>query len=310
MNLKKAIEILKKNIKREKPLTVISILVLTLTFLTFNFFVFSVMGTNVILYYLENRAQVNIYFEDSAGEEKILKIKNDLLKDSRISLVKYVTKEEALKIFTSYSKDEPALLESVKSNPLPASLEVKAKNISDLKQLSTEFEKLEGVIKVKFYEDIVNTFRKWSFVLRVSSFIFLFVLAVVSVVLIFITVGSTINSKGVEIEIMKLVGASDSYVKNPLLLQGVFYGVSASIFSAILLLVSLPFFKPVINLILKGVQTGDSWWVLVFWDPIFKGDINIFIRAGSIVLIILLQILMGSILGYVASLLAIKKHLK
>lgn len=310
MNTNKSMEVLKKNIRREPWLATASILVMVLTFLTLNIFMFSVLGTNVILNYLENRAQVNIYFLDSAGEQKILDIKSNLEKDSRISAIKYVSKAEALKRFTALNKDEPALLESVTSNPLPASLEVKANKITDLQKLSTEFEQIEGVDKVKFYKDVVDTFRKWSNILRVGSFALLFVLALVSIVMVFITIGITINSKGVEIEILKLVGASDKYVKNPLVLQGVFYGVVAAIVSTLLLFVLVPLLSPLINSVLRGIPSGNSWVTILFWDPLFGQAPTILHRFAALLFILLVEVIFGTLLGYIASTAAIKKYLK
>ncbi|MBI4091461.1 hypothetical protein HY419_01770, partial [candidate division WWE3 bacterium] len=136
MRFDKAFQTLKKNILREPWLAISSILVLTLTLLTLNIFVFSIAGSHATLKYLESKAQISIFFLDSMTEERILQIKSDLEKDPRIANVKHISKAEALSIFTEMNKDEPALLESVQSNPLPSSLEVKANDIKDLEKLS------------------------------------------------------------------------------------------------------------------------------------------------------------------------------
>src|SRR3989344_3735488 len=240
MNYNKAIKIVKKNIRRDPHLAFASILVMTLTFLTLNLFIFSVVGSGVILEYLSDKAQVSIFFLDTKSEEEILVLKNKLEEDTRVKSISYVSKDQALKNFTEINKDEPVLLESVESNPLPASLEVRAQKLVDLQKLSEEFEQIDGVDDVRFYQDVVDKFRKWATMLRIGSFALLFILSTVSVIVILTTIGITIHSKGIEVEILKLVGATDSHVKTPLVLQGVFYGISAAIISTIVLFALIP----------------------------------------------------------------------
>ena len=255
MNFNKALKILKTGLRREPWLAIASIAIITLTLLSLNLFVFFTASSQIVLKYLEGKAQINIYFLDTQSSDQILATKTKLEQDARILEVKFVSKDDALKIFTEQNKEEPALLESVQSNPLPASLEVKAKDIKNLSTLSEEFAKFEGVDRVKFFRDVVDSFRKWSTILKISGFVLLFVLGLISVLMILITIGITINSKGIEVEIMKLVGATDKYVKFPLILQGVFYGVAASFIAGILIsfviILLVEFYKPLFRMLKK-----------------------------------------------------------
>ena len=309
MNYNKAIKIVKKNIRRDPHLAFASILVMTLTFLTLNLFIFSVVGSGVILEYLSDKAQVSIFFLDTKSEEEILVLKNKLEEDTRVKSISYVSKDQALKNFTEINKDEPVLLESVESNPLPASLEVRAQKLVDLQKLSEEFEQIDGVDDVRFYQDVVDKFRKWATMLRIGSFALLFILSTVSVIVILTTIGITIHSKGIEVEILKLVGATDSHVKTPLVLQGVFYGISAAIISTIVLFALIPVFSPMVNSLFRGIEFSDKWWVILFWSPIFGGQ-GLLYRILSLFGILFLEMVFGIFLGYIGSTLAIRKYLK
>ncbi len=301
MSFDRSIKTLKKNLRREPYLAVSSILIMTLTFLTLNIFLFFVIGSGIVLKFLEDKAQISIFFLDTTTTDQILKTKSDIEKDARISKVNFISKEDALVIFKELNKDEPALLESVQSNPLPASLEVKAKNISDLQKLSEEFGKLEGVEDVKFYKDVVDTFRKWSIGIKVAGLTLLFVLSLVSVLMVLITVGITIHSKGVEVEILKLVGASDKYVKTPLILQGMFYGVSAAFLSTIIIYILISAFSPVVSSLFRGVEVGSGTLRVLFSSPY---------KYLSLLGILFIELIFGMLLGYIGSAAAIKKYLK
>ena len=202
-------------------------------------------------------------------------------------------------------------MESVQSNPLPASLEVKAKDIKNLSTLSEEFAKFEGVDRVKFFRDVVDSFRKWSTILKISGFVLLFVLGLISVLMILITIGITINSKGIEVEIMKLVGATDKYVKFPLILQGVFYGVAASFIAGILMLLMTPLFKQVVSSLFKGIPAIGGFWTTVFWARCCgSGSETLIQRFLIIVGLFVFELVFGVVVGYIGSNLAIKKYLK
>ncbi len=301
MKLPRSIKTLKNNLKREPWLAVSSILIMTLTFLTLNIFILFLAGSGIILKFLEDKAQISIFFLDTTSEEKMFLIKGNLEKDSRIASVNYVSKGDALKIFTEMNKDEPALLESVQSNPLPASLEVKAKKITDLGKLSEEFLQLEGVDDVKFYKDVVDTFRKWSVAIKVAGFILLSVLIIVSVLMVLITIGITIHSKGIEVEILKLVGATDRYVKAPLIMQGMLYGVAAALISTLILFLILPFVIPVLASLFRGIPPSTGW-LIYLQNPVGK--------VLSVLGLFVIELLLGLLLGFVGSNAAIKKYLR
>ncbi len=301
---------MKHNISREPWLTLGSIVVMTLTFLTLNFFIFIMAGSNLVLRYLEEKTQFSIFFSDTAVQEKILGFKNEIEKDPRVLSVKYVSKEDALAIFKDASKNQPALLESLDSNPLPASLEVKAKNISDLQKMSEDFSKFEGVEETIIYEDVINNFKKLSSTLRIISLVLLVILSVVSVITILLTIGVTIHSKGIEVEIMKLVGATDKYVKGPLMLQGMFYGIAASLISPIIVRVVLILFSPIINSVFGGVPVGNSWWEFLFWRAFSGEGVAFTHKVISFLSLVGVEIAFGILLGYIGAALAIKKYLK
>lgn len=295
-NFNKHLEGLKTLYAREKFLVVSNIVVMTVTFLILGFFLSTAIGMQTAIKTLEEQAQVTLFFEDGISESEILAVRNNLQQDERILNIEYISKEQAFQIFSDINKDEPILLEAVSKDILPASLEIRARRLVDLGQMASEFETIEGVEEIKFFRDVIENFRYWANVLYVVGGTLTVVFMGLSFAIIMATLRVTIDSKGDEIEIMKLVGASDEYVKEPLTFQGMFFGlVSASTASLILLLLftSAKFFG------FFGVGAA------VFILP----GVRIAVWAFLILLVILILIF-GGLLGYFGSQTAIKKYLQ
>ncbi len=234
-------------IRRNKWLTFTSLLVMVLTFFLTSLFVVAAFGSSKILKGLEQRPQITAYFKDDASEQEILAVKDKLEQTGLTSSVEYVSKEEALTIFMGLSQEDPALLEGISSNVLPASLEVKAKNLSDLPLLAKLLEQEPLLEDLQFYKDVVEKFRRLTEAVRLLGFGLVGVLSVISLLIVLVTIGMTISSRGEEIEIMRLVGANDWQIRGPFILQGALLGVFSALVSVILTFLLLPFLIPYIS---------------------------------------------------------------
>lgn len=283
------------NIKKEKLLSASNIMIITITFVLLGLLIFIVTLSQTALRYLEEQAQVTVFFKDDFTEDKILALKDSLSKDKRVSGLVYVSKEDALRIFREINKDEPVLLESVSASILPASLEVRSRNISNLKPLADELKNVEGVEEVRYFEDVVSRFKVWSTVVYIVGAFLVIMFLTISYSVVIAALRTTINSKGVEFEIMKVVGASDDYVKSPLIHQGVFFGLLSS-FIASVVMILLGVGITLSNLFPKGLGLG-------FLPGVFVAP-----WLFSIILSIVLMS-SGYLLGYLGSSHAIKKYL-
>jgi len=287
---------LKYYLRKEKLMTLSHFLVMVITFLILGVFVNIVVLSQTMLKYLEDQAQITIFFKDDFGEDKILSMKEDILKDKRIAEVNYVSKEDALRIFKEINKDEPVLLESVSASVLPASLEVKAKNISNLENLTNEYKSVEGVEEVRFYKDVVQRFKSTSTAVYIIGFVLVVSFFLISYSVIISSLRTTINSRGSELEVMKLVGASDSYVKTPFIYQGVFFGLISSATASVPMII-FGFVMSRWGAFSKGLSLG--------FIPGFFMNTIVFSLILSLILII-----SGFLLGYFGSKTAVKKYLE
>lgn len=278
-------------IRRHKWLTVTSVLVMTLTFFLTSIFVVAAFGSNKILKELEARPQITAYFKDDATEQEILAVKDKLEATGLTSTVTYVSKEEALTIFMGLSQENPALLEGISSNVLPASLEVKAKNLSDLPRLAETLEQEPLLEDLQFYRDVVEKFRKLMDTARLVGFSLVAILSLISVLIVLATIGVTIATRGEEIETMRLVGASDWQIRGPFLLQGALLGVASAIISTTLLYLLLPILIPYISGALAGIRLPEV-------SPVFL--IGLLVGEAAF----------GALIGSLGSWVAVRKYLR
>lgn len=283
------------NIKREKLMAITNVIVMSVTFLTLGVFISLIFFTQTAIKHLEEQAQITMFFEDGFSEQNILELKNKLENDRRVLKVEYISKNDALKIFMEINRNEPILLESISANILPASLEVKAKKISELKTLAEEYAKTDGVEEIKYFKDVVDKFNYWTKIIYISGIALLTVFFAISFSVIIVTIRLTIQSKGTELEILKLVGATDAYVKTPLIYQGVFFGLLSALISSFLLF--LIFFLLQIS---KMFPSDTALFLL----PNFKLSFLTFP-----ILLTTLLTLAGFGLGYLGSITAVKKYL-
>ena len=282
-------------IKKEKLLSISNLLAMTVTFIVLGLFIEVIIYSQTALKMLEQQAQITVFFKDDVPEERIMELRAQFQGDGRILDVTYVSKEDAFEIFKEINKDEPVLLESISANILPASLEVKSKNLSSLDELAEEYQVIDGVEEVKYFEDVIERFRYWSRVIYVVGIVTLFTLFVISYSVIIVTLRTTINNKGIELEILKLVGATDRYVKKPLMYQGIFFGGLSALIASLFLILGSVFTR------LLGVFGADPDIYLAS----LKMDSLVFSVLLSVVLL-----LSGILLGYLGSLTAVKKYLK
>ena len=247
---------------------------------------------------LEDKIDISVYFNLDASEDEILDARVDLVKLSEVRSAEYISTEEALKRFKSKHQDNNILMQSLDeldSNPLEASLNIKAQQASQYESIVGFFdqEKYSKIIdKINYLENKAVIARLTSITrsIRQIGLVILLVLAGLAVLVTFNTIRLTIYSSRKEIKVMKLVGASNWFAKGPFIVEGALYGVIAAIISLFVLYPFLWYLSPKITSYLPST------------------DLFYFFQANIIVLF-LIQILVGVFLGTVSSMVAIRRYL-
>ncbi len=242
--MNRAIEFAKRNIRRTPFQAIAALMVMFLTFLALQTFVILAAGSQASLRYFESKPQVIIFFKDGTTDGDVSAIENALSQESRVIKTKFVSKTDALQIYRDRNKTDPALLELVTADILPASLEISTRSPEDLQPIAEILKKEPVVSEVIVPQDVVSTLTSVTKVIRIVGGSTVFFLMIFATLVTIMIIGFKIRLKRNEIEIMRLLGASSSFIRNPFILEGIFYGFAGAFFAWLLSYGLLWYFTP------------------------------------------------------------------
>jgi cell division transport system permease protein len=188
---------------------------------------------------------VKVFFVQNATEQQINAVQSKLLTFPETKSVVFISKEDALK---KMKEKYPELTQNLSSNPLPPAYEATPKDADQVKALADKLQPLPaGVDKVDYAE---KKTQRILAVTNVIKYIFLLgslILLAASTILIANTIRLSIFSRRREVEVMKLVGASNWFIRGPFMLEGVICGLIGALAAVVLLVLAKEFALPVIE---------------------------------------------------------------
>jgi cell division transport system permease protein len=188
---------------------------------------------------------VKVFFVQEASETQVNAVRAKLLTFPETKTVVFVSKEEALR---RMKLKYPELTENLSSNPLPAAFEVTPKNADQVKAIADKLQPLPaGVDKVDYAEKKTERILAVTNVIKYIFLLGSLILLAASTILIANTIRLSIFSRRREVEVMKLVGASNWFIRGPFMLEGVICGVLGAIVAVVLLVLAKRFALPVIE---------------------------------------------------------------
>lgn len=233
-----------RNLKRTPFQAIAACMVMFLTFLALHTFILTALGSQVVLRYFESKPQVIAFFKEGATNQDIVAIENALKQETRVTSTKFISQEQALEVYRDKNKNDPALLELVTASILPASLEVSTQTPEHLQPIAEILKREPVISEVIVPEDVVETLTSVTSIIRILGGLIVGFLMIFSLLVILMIIGFKIRLKRNEIEIMRLLGASSSFIRTPFILEGIFYGVAGASFSWIISYALLWYFTP------------------------------------------------------------------
>lgn len=291
------------NFWRNRFVSLSAILVMLITLSVIVLVVFMGAILDASLRDLQSKVDVNVYFLPDASEEDILEIRRRLEALPEVAAIEYVTREEALAAFRERHADDQLIiqgLEELGENPLGAVLNVQARQPDQYESVAKflEGDSVLGAGGVTVIESI-NYFNNKAAINKLGKIIesadrlglaLTIISAVMSVIITFNTIRLVIYTAREEISVMRLVGASNSYIQGPFVVGGILYGFIAG-------LLSLVIFYPL------------TLWLGPTTERFF-GTINVFdYYVENFGEFFVITILTGMCLGALSSFLAVKKYL-
>lgn len=286
-----ALKYARRNIRRTPYQALVASMVMFLTFLVLSVFLILAFGSQTILQYYESKPQAIAFFKDNTSGDDVEAIKNALLATGKVKSLKYVSKEEALAIYRERNKANPTLLELVTANILPSSLEISAINPKDLEPIAAVL-KLEPVVdEVVYPKDVIDTLSAGTEMIRLVGGAAVGFLIIFATLIILMVIGFKIRIRRSEIEIMKLLGATNWFIRSPFIIEGIFYSILGAF-----------------------LAWGVSYLILWYFSPLLKGslgEIMLFPVSPFLMLSLLgIELSVALLIGIIASYGAVRRHLK
>lgn len=290
------------NFWRNGFVSLAAILVVVITLFTMGTLIFSKAVLESALAHIQDKVDISVYFKNDANEKDILDLRDSVSKLSEVKSAEYISAEKSLEDFKERHRDNATLMQSIEElekNPLGAVMNIKAKQVSQYGSvasfLNSKNEPLESSIidKINYFQNkkIIDRLSKIIDSSKNLGVIASLVLVIVSILVTFNTIRLTIYSSREEIEVMKLVGASNRFASGPFVVEGIMYGF----FSA---LITMIIFYPIIVWIDPKITT-------VFSEVSLLGYyINNFVQIFALLLAT------GVLICSFSSIIAVRRYLK
>jgi len=297
-----------KNLIRNGSLAIATIGVITITLFIINVQGATVFANNTLLKEVESRVNISVYVNTEMSEAETLKIKSEIERYPEVKSVEYISREDALASFKELNSDNETIQRAISElgeNPLGAALNIRAYNPDQYQAISKKIEASsfrESVLEVNYqkYRGVIENLNKEIKSNQRMALTLGITFSVIAILITFNSIRITMYAHQKEIEIMRLVGASNNYIRLPFLWEGIFYGLIAAIIA-----IPLSYFY------LKIVATGDaSGSVLPFSNSRFIQSFLSGYFVENALWIISSQLFLGILLGVISSVLAIRKYLK
>ncbi len=255
------------------------------------------------LSYLETKPQVTVYFQNKAPESQIFKVRDELMSSGKVMNIKYISKNDAFNIYKQLNKDNPLLLEMVSADILPPSLEIYAKKPIYLPEIAEYLNKQGDIDEVQYEKDIVDKLLVLTNTIRRTALIFFSYLILMSIIVLTTTILFKIALKESEITLLKLIGATNFYIRRPYIMESLFLGITASIVSFGIFSLLAFYFSPFLQSYLKGItnlSVNIFDFQLIIWPLNYIFFIIVFVSTS----------VFGAIIASIASYIATNKYLK
>ena len=174
---------------------------------------------------------VQVYMVEENDDVENEAVQSQLEAMSGVTAVEYVTKDQALETLRERWGDNAYLLDNLKENPLPNSFMVYVENSDAASIVANAAPAIEGVDDIVYYQDTIEKLAKVTNFIEVGSIVCMAFLIVVSIIIVANTIKLTVFNKAKEIGIMKYLGATNSFVRAPFVLSGMFIGVFSALVS-------------------------------------------------------------------------------
>ena len=287
-----------RNVFRNRIMSLASIRAIAAALFVLGLVLAMVLNFNNIISGLESKVEITVFLKDNVQSHEIEAMSRQLNDWEGIKEWKFVSRDEALENWREEWGEQKYLLDgyTAENNPLPDSFHITVENPDYVTEMVEKLRKLTKVEVVQYSKDVVGTITRIANTTRILGLAVVVILIIMAMIIIHNTIRISVYSRRREINIMKYIGATDWYIRWPFIMEGISLGIMGAV--------------------IAGSLTAGIYYLLVqqVAESPMEGNILSLLQLlpleSIIYQIVGLFLLVGSVVGVIASVLSIRKHLR
>lgn len=283
-----------RNVFKNKKSTGASLTIMCMAMLIFGLFFIIGENINHVMKSIQEEQGMQVFIDSSATDERIKEIGQEIKQIKGVNTIEYVSKADTLNEIKEGLKEYSSLLEAFPEDTLKSSYIVTLTDLELNDQVKSTISAIQNVAKITSSNKTISTLVNLAKGIRIVTLIILIILIAISVFIIANTIKLTVHARRKEISIMKYVGATNSFIRWPFIVEGMIIGIIAA-FITILIVGGL------YNLAANGIMNSEITKTLPLSLVSFSDMFN---------LIILTYLALGIGIGIVGSSISMRKYLE
>lgn len=243
------------SIVRHRGASIVAVATLAFMLSALTIFILIATGLGNAATGLDSKANLIADLEPATSRSQVSNLEATIEAHWKQARLTYVTKDQALAQFRKTFAGNATMLSALEGNPLPASIQVQTTSPLLLNKISAALSRDPRIQRVIFNPNLTHKLAEITSVVTVGGIAVILGLAFLALVIVVNTTHLTLEGRRDEIEVMKLVGATHAFVRNPLMIEGVLLGLGGA---ALATVVGMGVFLPVLTSILGGTSSYSS----------------------------------------------------
>lgn len=265
-------------------MTLVAVGSVTAVLLVLGLSLLTIININSLADYIESSVEIKAFLEEKLDSSRIETIGEKIGQIQGVREIDFETKEMALIKYREQLGDNDSLLEGLEgeNNPFPSSYIVKVDDPNTIGSIADEIAVFEGVEEVQYGKDVVDRLLESTHLIRVVGTVLICILAFISVFIISNTIKLTVVARRKEISIMKYIGATDSFIRFPFIIEGLLLGVIGSGLASGLVAVIYDYFFTSMNNSFGGIFVMLSGYFAPFAETLYNTSL-ILLAVGIVI---------------------------
>ncbi len=227
-----------RSFRRSGLMSLVAIATITVALVIFGIFLLLVVNLGNIVGSVSSKMDIAAYVEEDLSLKSAGALQLELSNIAGVEKVDFISRTEAWKEFKKEFGGKLYLDEIIKDNPLPHTFNIKVRNPEMLSSVAKEIEKIKKIDEVRFSGRLIDQIRALVDAVRIGGAALVILISFATLLIVVNTIRLTVLARETDIYIMKLVGATDAFVKWPFIIEGIFLGILGGLCSFVILKIS------------------------------------------------------------------------